>query len=401
MSDEKDDLELEALQRRLDDAFATTRPRRDFEDELWLRMQARRPFGARLRDALAGLVAGFREAPAIPLGAVALVLIVAVGIGVLASGGLHPNQNATSGAFSQAAPDVASGEFGRLPTPVLHAAVAPIPNAATQLPAYLAPSNLYLGPATLRWTGQMPLGSVQAPVFRYTEPSAVVAEQFAASMGASTTKEEARVGFLGTYAGQDFSVTFESTAPQLPREPYFMLMQTDGPHYYGGNIEPIVNGFLARYGLTPSWSYVSSLNQSGNAIRVDYLRTFSLPGEEGAAFLIDGTGERYGIEVDLLGGQVRSASGPLPLDLDSAYYPLIANDRAVGMALQSAPVSSQGIQPVPAVDLSRVELVYALAVANGQGFYEPVYMFSGTFQYNGQTYTKRVLVPLVDPSQRR
>jgi hypothetical protein len=52
------------------------------------------------------------------------------------------------------------------------------------------------------------------------------------------------------------------------------------------------------------------------------------------------------------------------------------------------------------VDLRTVELVYALAVSNGQGFYEPAYLFSGTFSYNGQTYTKRVLVPLVDPSLR-
>ena len=55
---------------------------------------------------------------------------------------------------------------------------------------------------------------------------------------------------------------------------------------------------------------------------------------------------------------------------------------------------------MPAVDLKSVELVYALAFARGQGYYEPAYLFSGTFSYNGQTYTKRVLVPLVDPTLR-
>ncbi len=70
------------------------------------------------------------------------------------------------------------------------------------------------------------------------------------------------------------------------------------------------------------------------------------------------------------------------------------------MALASTPASSQAIQPVPAVDLKSVELVYALAFARGQGYYEPAYLISGTFSYNGQTYTKRVLVPLVDPTLR-
>ena len=51
MSDQDEDLELAALQRQLDDAFETTRPRAAFEDELWSRMQARRPAGTRLRDA--------------------------------------------------------------------------------------------------------------------------------------------------------------------------------------------------------------------------------------------------------------------------------------------------------------------------------------------------------------
>jgi hypothetical protein len=46
-----------------------------------------------------------------------------------------------------------------------------------------------------------------------------------------------------------------------------------------------------------------------------------------------------------------------------------------------------------------VELVYALAVSGAQGFYEPAYLFSGTFQYQGQMMVKRVLVPAVDPSQ--
>ena len=90
MSDDKDDLELAALQRQLDDAFETTRPRRGYEDELWLKLQARRPFWSRLRDALAGFAGGIREVPALPAATVAAVLVLAVGLGVLAvGGGLH------------------------------------------------------------------------------------------------------------------------------------------------------------------------------------------------------------------------------------------------------------------------------------------------------------------------
>jgi hypothetical protein len=39
--------------------------------------------------------------------------------------------------------------------------------------------------------------------------------------------------------------------------------------------------------------------------------------------------------------------------------------------------------------------VYALAVAGDHSFYEPAFLFSGTFTNNGVTYEKRVLVPAV------
>src|SRR6202035_793078 len=82
-----DDLELQALQRQLDDAFATTRPRREFEDELWLRLQARRPFWSRGRDGWSGFIAAILEVPRVPAATVAVVVVLAVGIGVIAVGG--------------------------------------------------------------------------------------------------------------------------------------------------------------------------------------------------------------------------------------------------------------------------------------------------------------------------
>jgi hypothetical protein len=52
------------------------------------------------------------------------------------------------------------------------------------------------------------------------------------------------------------------------------------------------------------------------------------------------------------------------------------------------------------VQLTKAELVYVLAPAGPQSFYEPAYLFSGTFQMGGATYEMRVMVPAVDPSQR-
>ena len=36
--------------------------------------------------------------------------------------------------------------------------------------------------------------------------------------------------------------------------------------------------------------------------------------------------------------------------------------------------------------------------AGDHSFYEPAFLFSGTFADHGTTYTKRVLVPAIDPS---
>jgi hypothetical protein len=404
LSDNKEDLELEALQRELDHAFATTRPRRGFEDELWLWMQARRPLWTRLRDAIGSMGALFREAPAIPLGAVAVLLVVVIGAGILLNSGLRlsPSHSSSAAGVAQA-PDLAlGGEFGKLPTPVLHPGLVdqgvPAPAAyAPPQPAAALASNLYFGPATLRWTGQMPSLPATGIVFRYAEPGVGAADQFAASIGGSVTKQAAGPGLPGTYSGQSFTVSIRGTVPQLPREPYFVLMPS-GYSATSVDEQAAATSFLDHFNLEPTWPNTLDAQGSPEQARVILQRYFATT--NGPAYLVDWIGEKYGIEVDISNRQVRAVSGPLPLSLDGANYRLISNDDAVRAALASAPASSQGIQPVPTVDLNKVELVYSLAVSNGQGFYEPAYLFSGTFEYNGQTYTKRVLIPLVDPSLR-
>ena len=405
MSERDDDLELQALQRQLDDAFETTRPRRGFDDELWLRLQARRPIWERVRDWVSGLGGSVREAPAIPLTAVAVLLVVVVGVGIISSSGLHFGGNSLSTAQSGTNPAADGAQYGRLPSPSLHPGLldptAPgavafgptVPNGST------ATSNFYYGPATLSWTGQFPAELMRAPVLRYFEPGSVQADQFAASLGGSNNKQVRQVnGFIGTYIGADFTVSVRASIPQLPREPFYLLKPSN-PAAQAGDPSAAATAFLARYSLVPAWPNTVTVQQTGDQNRVQFLRQFQLPGG-GLAYLIDWNGERYGAEVDFKGGQLLEAGGPLPISLEPVVYRLISNDQAMRAALGSPPATSATITPTPVVALTQVELVYALAVANGQGFYEPAYLFSGSFQYNGQTLVKRVLVPLVDPSLR-
>jgi hypothetical protein len=60
-------------------------------------------------------------------------------------------------------------------------------------------------------------------------------------------------------------------------------------------------------------------------------------------------------------------------------------------------VASSAPASAPTIQLTNAELVYALAYAGDHSFYEPAYLFSGTFTQNGTTFVKRVLVPAVGP----
>ena len=406
---EEDDIDLLALQRQLDDAFETTRPRRGFEDELWLRLQSRRPLWRRLQDGLAGLVGGLREVPAVPAGAVAVVLIVVIGIGVVARSGIHfGGASTTSGLSSQAggaqfAP-VAPAAFGRLPSvalypgvPYPHLNVTPLPADSAEAGATPIPTNLYFGPATLTWTGQLPASLGATPVYRYREPTTTQANQFASSLGAAPAKHAGTAqGYLGTYDGQGFTLGVSVSWSAPPREPRFFLTPIGTPAS-GTDPTQVATTFLATHSLVPTWPNTVSIGSEGNQVRVQFLRAFQLPTGE-LAYLVGALGDRYGTDVVIQDGRPVIADGPLPLTLDSASYPLISPSQAAQLAVASSPSGSQVISPKPAVQLDTVELVYALAFSGNQGFYEPAYLFTGSFQYQGQTMVKRVLVPTVDPS---
>ena len=409
MSEQNEDLELAALERQLDDAFATTRPRAGFEDELWTRMQARRPAGTRLRDAWLGLVQGIRAVPAVPAAAVAALLVVIIGAGVVTLSGVGRGGGASLSSApatkQNAAGDdtaVAHGAFGRLPAPVLNA--GPPTKAgpgggyatATAPPSAAAPGQ-YTGPVTLTWTGKLDLTIGSAPVYRYREPSTNVADQFATSLGAILQGRPS--GYLGSYETRDFSLRVRGTVLSPLHEPAFILLpiSSQPPVVAAGGPVDVATVFLAEHSLVPTWPYTTEV-APGDQTKVMFLRQFAVAGY-GNAYLIDATGARSGLEVDLKGDAPTGANGPLPLDLEPASYPIISADEAIRSALASSPLPAGAANP-PTVALTDAELVYALVVAGDHSFYEPAILFSGKFTVNGTTYTKRVLVPAVDPSQR-
>jgi hypothetical protein len=392
VSDNGDDLELQALQRELDDAFATTRPRREFEDELWLRMQAKRPLSTRLRDSLAGLFQGIREVPAVPMAAVASLLVVVIGAGIFAYSGLGrgggasttsmaPGEDATKRQGSES-----SGNYG----------LVPYPEQAASAPASLE----YGGPARLVWSGTLNLSITTAPVFRYQEPSTNSADEFASALGAALVDRPA--GFLGEYTATTYTLKVRGTVQSPPSSPaYFMFANLVMPQVNaaGARPEDLATIFLAQHSLVPQWKYSVSVDSSRDPTRVRFERQFYVPGY-GDANLVDFNGARYGLEVDLSGGRPMLVSGLLPVSLDSADYRIITAAQAIQTAVNPPETGPVDASPLPTVQLTQADLVYVLAPAGDHSFYEPAFLFSGKFQLNGVTMYKHILVPAVDPSQR-
>ncbi len=404
MSDDED-RELQALQRQLDDAFETTRPRAGFEEDLWSRMQARRPIWVRALDVAAALIASMRRVPAAPAAAVAVVLVLAIGIGIVSlrgpGGGAGSATSRESGTAPFAGAASGSGAFGRLPAPALQpvstADTAPKTAGPTGPLAGQSAAGLYFGPANLVWAGNANIQVTSAPVYRYAEPTAATADQFASTLEASRQTGLEGTAPLGLYTGSGFVLGVAGTSQSPLREPFFFLTpdrSTLPPP--GPTAIDTADGFLAAHHLVPLWPYVVATVTvpSADVVRVLYLRQFAVQGV-GQTYMVDGVGERHGLEVDLRGGQPLQAAGPLPVTLDTADYPIISAAQAVKSALASSPAGPASIEPKPTVRLTTVELVYALAVAGDHSFYEPAFLFSGTFTHNGVTYMKRVLVPAV------
>ena len=385
---EEEDLELKALQRQLDDAFQTTRPRADFEEELWLRMQSRRPIWLRVRKGLAGLVEGMRESrlPSMAAGA-ALIVLIAAGAFTLArlphgGGGASTAAGPISNDGGAAAPGDAP--FGAVPRPQL--SVPPLVQGG---------SIAYGGAATLVWAGNLQVTATALPVYRYTEPTRADADAFAAKVGAAPSADVAQGG-IGVYAGRDFTLVVLASVAQPPREPYFNVSDLKSTVKSTGDSVAVATAILAAHHLLPTWPYQTAVQTiGGTTVRVDFLRSFDVPGL-GRLSLVDSTGNPYGTQVDFAPGTAGAfETGPMPLTIDPATYPIISAAQAIqSLGASSAPSGGS----IPVVRITKAELVYTLVWGGDHSYYEPAYLFSGTFSNHGVPSVKRVLIPAVVPS---
>ncbi|HEV2413453.1 MAG TPA: hypothetical protein VGX27_01495 [Candidatus Dormibacteraeota bacterium] len=397
MSQDDEDLELRALERQLDDAFETTRPRPAFEDELWLKVQESRPAPRRLRDALGGFWNALREVPAVPAAATALVLVVAIGVGIIAvngRGGAGGGSTAETRLSAPAAGQYLAGTFGRVPSPRFASGV----KTATPGPGAAGPSAADLSaPVQYTWAGTFDLKTTTAPVFRYHEPSATDADQFASALGAVLRSRPS--GFLGMYSASDYTLKVRGTVASPASSPaYFIFSGLNLPAIdAAGGPQAIADVFLAQHSLQPQWEYTVSVDVASDPQKVLYERQFDVPGS-GPAYLVDYNAGHYGLEVDISDNRPVIATGLLPVSMDVANYNLISSSDAI-----RAVTGSASPPPSPAaavVQLTQAELVYVLVPAGDHSFYEPAYLFTGTQQVGGQSYTRHVLISAIQASQR-
>ena len=341
--------ELQELEKRLDAAFAATRPRPQFEAELRERIRRRRP-----------PVPWWERVGAGPLAGAAAALLLVAGFGyLLLNAGHGGGASGSSAARPQdrgaAAPAAAS--FGTLPRPQLPAtASAP------------AAGGRELAPAPAGLPGS-------APVYRYAEPPPADADGFASSHGArpTTVASAARL-----YQGAGFTLTVLPTNAAEGIQPSFVLTpqgrEPEGSGPAAGDAEAAARRFLDQQHL-----------QAPEPARVEATVAPNLPTvvrfvpQLNGADLLTTAGTPAGLAVVVKAdGSVFQASGPLPLSLQPALYPL-------------APYAQLAQQAGPGYD--HAVLVYVLAFEGGYGYLEPAVLFTGP--------GGRRLVPAVAPSSLR
>jgi hypothetical protein len=177
---ERDEPGMDDLERQLDAAFAATRPRRGFEDELWTRIQARRPWWRRLGGSLSSVTWAGATA-----GALAVVLVVGLGtLFVLRPGASGGGSASTATSRSVTAPeaagtparaqapgaagtDLAGLPYGRLPLP----AGANVPQVARNVAGQPVVSPLPSGPEPIAIQAAGPQSGPTLPVYRYAPGS--------------------------------------------------------------------------------------------------------------------------------------------------------------------------------------------------------------------------------------
>jgi hypothetical protein len=365
LSEFEHDPDTAALEGQLNAAFASARPRAEFEDELWQKIRAKGGFTLRVREAWAGINRGPLIASA--AGLAALVLVAVIAMVSLRVGGTT-QQTATSGAAR--AP-------GYVPAPALKATTGGAAPADAQAPSVIP----YYGPADLSWSGVLPTLPATAPVLTFEQPSPDALSMF-------TTEAALPDGY---------AFSFDLTGPE-PRYSIDNQSQTSpGGLVSDQDARRLADQFLAAHRLSPAWAADVVVSRGVADVAVNYYRQFPVPGA-GPAVQIDQSGNRTGIRVLIAGGPtVMHVDGPLPLTARTTPYPLRQPDTMVSAALGAPAATEQTIGGTrPQVALNRATLVY---IAVRPGYYEPALLFTGSFAIGNQLYEKRVLVPAIDPSR--
>jgi len=369
------------LEERLDRLFATTRPRRGFEDELWARLEVRRGLWARLTDRL-------RSVQLVPvLGGLAALVVVVLAGGLLLNSVAHGSRASTSsysggtrgGAAGAQSADSSAG-FGRVPRPVVRLSDAPQP--AVTLPA--APKAAYAGSVTVTAvTASAPLPA-RLPVTRYRELTAPQADAFAAGLGARPSGP-VPPGALGRYAGANFTLTIYPSDPGQGIEPRVVITPGSPAPQAAGPDD--VKAYLGRFAVAPDATATAPVtDRAGGQEVVRWTRLVSA----GVSELNASWEATVGSDLSIL-----VADGALPLAREVADYAVASSQQLVALAKAAGGGSG------PAVVLDTAQAVYVVASDGAYGYFEPAVLYTGHFTQGGVTYEKRILVPAVAPQDLR
>jgi hypothetical protein len=268
VSDQHDDPGLDELERQLDAAFATTRPRRDFEDELWWRLAARGAGKERLRGR------GWQFPWAAVSGAA--VLLVVVG-GSIALAVRLPHGGGAAGTVSstQSAPSRSGSGVSSATAPLRPGAILALPGllpapAAAGVPEVVQDSGgrspLPVGRASLVFTGSgLPAVGPTARVYSYDPASGpadgTIVEVSAIPAGLRAADYPARQAGDGL---ADAAARAAGTAANLPAPPDIATLTAVRLVYAA-----VVSGGQGY--LEPAYLFTGTLQGGGSTANVQVL----------------------------------------------------------------------------------------------------------------------------------
>jgi hypothetical protein len=264
VSDQHDDPGLDELERQLDAAFATTRPRRDFEDELWRRLAGKQ--GVRGRS---------WRFPWAPVGGAAVLLVVVAGSFALAVRLPHGGGAAGTATSSQSAPARSSSGAAAAAAPLRPGAIPALPGllpapAAAGVPEVVQDSGgrspLPVGRASLVFTGGgLPAVGPAARVYSYDPASGpadgAIVEVSAIPPGLRTADYPARQAGDGF---ADAAAHAAGTAANLPAPPDVATLTAVRLVYVA-----VVSGGQGY--LEPAYLFTGTLQGGGSTANVEVL----------------------------------------------------------------------------------------------------------------------------------